>query len=52
MMLGMYQVKKPSRCEFVPIRQLNYHVRLWGHPQPGQAQLLLMHGWMDVPASF
>ncbi|MEY4157372.1 MAG: hypothetical protein RJB64_2093, partial [Pseudomonadota bacterium] len=26
MMLEMYQVKKPSRCEFVPIRQLNYHV--------------------------
>ena len=52
MMLEMYQVKKPSRCEFVPIRQLNYHVRLWGHPQPGQAPLFLMHGWMDVSASF
>ena len=52
MMLGMYQVKKPSRCEFVPIRQLNYHVRLWGHPQPGQVPLFLMHGWMDVSASF
>ena len=52
MMLGMYQVKKPSRCEFVPIRQLSYHVRLWGHPQPGQTPLFLMHGWMDVSASF
>jgi pimeloyl-ACP methyl ester carboxylesterase len=52
MMLEMYQVKKTSRCEFVPIRQLNYHVRLWGHPQPGQAPLFLMHGWMDVSASF
>ena len=52
MMLGMYQVKKPSRSEFVPIRQLNYHVRLWGHPHPDQAPLFLMHGWMDVAASF
>jgi pimeloyl-ACP methyl ester carboxylesterase len=48
----MYQVKKPSRCEFVPIRQLDYHVRLWGHPHPDQAPLFLMHGWMDVSASF
>ena len=48
----MYQVKKKSRSEFVPIRQLTYHVRIWGEPTPGQAPLVMLHGWMDVAASF
>ncbi len=48
----MYQVKRISHSEFVPIRQLNYHVRCWGEPRPGQAPLVLLHGWMDVAASF
>lgn len=48
----MYQARHPCRSEFVPIRQLNYHVRLWGEPIPGQAPLVLLHGWMDVAASF
>ena len=33
----MYQVKRASRSEFVPIRNLNYHVRLWGEPQTRRA---------------
>ena len=48
----MYTVKKPSRTEFVPIRHLRYHVRQWGTPQPGVAPLVMVHGWMDVSASF
>lgn len=48
----MYQASKASRSEFVPIRQLNYHVRVWGKPVPGQAPLVLVHGWMDVAASW
>ena len=48
----MYQVKRISRNEFVPIRNLNYHVRLWGEPAPGVAPLVLVHGWMDVAASY
>ncbi len=52
MMLQMYQVKRISRSEFVPIRNLHYHVRLWGQPTLGQAPLVMVHGWMDVAASY
>ncbi len=48
----MYQVKRTSRSEFVPIRNLNYHVWTWGEPSPGVATLVLVHGWMDVAASY
>ena len=52
-MIGqMYQVQRISRSEFVPIRQLNYHVRCWGKPGPDKTLLVLLHGWMDVAASF
>ena len=52
MMGQMYQVTKISRSEFVPIRNLQYHVRVWGTPTPGQAPLVMVHGWMDVAASY
>jgi pimeloyl-ACP methyl ester carboxylesterase len=48
----MYQARKPSRTEFVPVRHLNYHVRQWGQPDATQAPLVLVHGWMDVSASW
>jgi len=48
----MYQAKRISQSEFVPIRSLNYHVRRWGRPNPEQTPLVLLHGWMDVAASF
>ncbi|MES2785250.1 MAG: alpha/beta hydrolase [Pseudomonadota bacterium] len=48
----MYQVKKPARSEFTPIRNLNYHVLTWGDPAPGKVPLVLVHGWMDVAASW
>ena len=48
----MYQALRVSRSEFVPIRQLQYHVRVWGQPSPGQAPLVMVHGWMDVAASY
>ncbi len=41
---------KTSRSEFHAIRGIRHHVRLWGeatHPK-----LFLLHGWMDVSASF
>jgi len=41
---------KPSRSRFLPVRGLRYHLREWG--EPGAPQLLLLHGWMDVSASF
>jgi pimeloyl-ACP methyl ester carboxylesterase len=48
----MYQALKASRSTFVPIRHLQYHVRQWGDPQAGQVPLVLVHGWMDVAASW
>ncbi len=48
----MYQVRRESRSEFVPIRNLSYHVRIWGQPGPGVAPLVMVHGWMDVAASY
>ena len=53
-MEGMYQENRISRSEFVPIRRLEYHTRVWQaesqldlHPP-----LVLLHGWMDVAASY
>ena len=52
-MIGqMYQVKRPSRSEFVNIRNLSYHVQIWGEPSADKIPLVLMHGWMDVAASY
>lgn len=48
----MYQALRPSRSEFVPVRHLRYHVRTWGTPAPGRTPLVLVHGWMDVAASW
>ena len=52
MIAQMYQVKKPARSEFVPIRNLNYHVQVWGEPTVGKTPLVMVHGWMDVAASY
>ena len=41
---------KPSTSEFVDLRGLRTHVRCWG-PASAPA-LFLLHGWMDVSASF
>jgi pimeloyl-ACP methyl ester carboxylesterase len=41
---------KTSRSEFHSIRGVRHHVRLWG--DSGKPKLFLLHGWMDVSASF
>lgn len=41
---------KPSASHFHDIRGLRYHVRTWGDPL--HPRLFLLHGWMDVSASF
>jgi pimeloyl-ACP methyl ester carboxylesterase len=52
-MIGqMYQVKRKSRSAFVPIRNLQYHVQIWGEPAPDKTPLVMVHGWMDVAASY
>ncbi len=48
----MYQAQRISRSDFVPIRTLQYHVRVWGEPGLGKTPLVLLHGWMDVAASY
>jgi pimeloyl-ACP methyl ester carboxylesterase len=40
----------PSRSEWLDVRGLQYHVRHWG--RPGAPKLFMVHGWMDVSASF
>jgi pimeloyl-ACP methyl ester carboxylesterase len=52
MIARMYQPKCASRSEFVPIRQQRYHVSLWGEAREGVPPLVLVHGWMDVGASW
>jgi pimeloyl-ACP methyl ester carboxylesterase len=41
---------KPSTSEFQTIQGLRYHVRTWGEPRA--PRIFLLHGWMDVSASF
>jgi pimeloyl-ACP methyl ester carboxylesterase len=41
---------KASRSEFIPLRGLNMHIRHWGNPDA--PILFMVHGWMDVAASF
>ncbi len=48
----MYQPQRTARTETVRIRTLDYHVRLWGDATGGQPPLVLLHGWMDVGASW
>ncbi len=48
----MYQVKRAAHSEFVPIRNLQYHVLIWGQPAPDKVPLVMVHGWMDVAASY
>lgn len=40
----------PSRSDFVVTRGARLHVRRWGDPQA--PLVFLLHGWMDVSASF
>jgi pimeloyl-ACP methyl ester carboxylesterase len=41
---------KPFRSHRVPLRGLDAHVLTWG--DPAAPKLFLLHGWMDVAASF
>lgn len=41
---------KPFVPEYIELRGLRTHVRVWG--SAGAPQLFMLHGWMDVSASF
>lgn len=49
---GFYTVRRESSSGFVPVRRQSYHVRQWGQPSAHSAPLVMVHGWMDVGASF
>jgi pimeloyl-ACP methyl ester carboxylesterase len=51
----IYQARQESRSRWVMVRGIQYHVRTWGRAQdvtPERPALVLLHGWMDVAASF
>lgn len=50
----MYQAIKTSSSEFITLRNQRYHVRTWGNKEKARQTkpLVLVHGWMDVSASF
>lgn len=50
--LSIYEPRLASRSETVDVRGLPYHVRLWGAPSAARPPLVLLHGWMDVAASW
>ncbi|WP_428419692.1 alpha/beta fold hydrolase [Methylibium sp.] len=54
MSLSAYTARRTARSEFVAVRGLRYHAHVWGAAptEPDRPPLLLMHGWMDVGASF
>ena len=51
----VYVARRPARSLFVTVRGLRYHLLAWGDPAlatPDRPPLVLLHGWMDVAASF
>ena len=47
-----YVARRAAHHHLLPVRGLNYHITQWGDPVPGQTPLVMMHGYMDVGASF
>ena len=50
-----YQPRRAGTGRFVPVRGLDYHVITWGEPSlatSSRPPLFMVHGWMDVGASF
>jgi pimeloyl-ACP methyl ester carboxylesterase len=55
MSIDPYRPARPAVERSVPIRGLNYHLEAWDGPELGTPEcplLVLLHGWMDVGASF
>jgi pimeloyl-ACP methyl ester carboxylesterase len=51
----IYVPKRHARSLFLPVRGLRYHLLVWGDPARATAErppLVMLHGWMDVAASF
>ncbi|WP_144327204.1 alpha/beta fold hydrolase [Tepidimonas charontis] len=48
----MYQVRHTARSTYETLRGQRYHLWEWGEPTPHRPPLWLLHGWMDVGASW
>lgn len=51
-MPDVYTPRRAHRSEFLTLRGLRHHILRWGQPLPGHLPLVMVHGWMDVGASF
>ena len=51
-MTAAYAPRRPACSRFVDVRGLRYHVHAWSEPSEAQPPLVMLHGWMDVGASF
>jgi pimeloyl-ACP methyl ester carboxylesterase len=50
-----YLVRREARSRFLQVRGLRYHILEWGDARlitPDRPPLVMVHGWMDVAASF
>lgn len=50
-----YHPRRAARSQFVKVRTLNMHLHTWGDASlvtPERAPVVMVHGWMDVGASF
>ncbi len=50
-----YVERRPARSQWLDVRGLRLHLRIWGDVSMANRErpsLLLLHGWMDVAASF
>ena len=50
-----YEERRPAQGQFVTLRGLRYHLQTWGDAAlatPERPPLVMLHGWMDVGASF
>ena len=50
-MRTVYNALRPARSRFLTLRGLRHHLLEWGTPGH-RPPLLMLHGWMDVAASF
>ena len=51
-MSDLYPIRRLGHHRLLPVRQLQYHLTEWGQPRPQQPLLVMMHGYMDVGASY
>ncbi len=47
-----YVARRPATSRMTDLRGLRHHVLEWGRATEGTPSLVMVHGWMDVAASF